>query len=367
MTHFSYFATKMWCVQLVLTFLVAGCHARTTNIINGTDVNFPGKYPWQISLQKHNYHVCGGSVISDQLIVTAGHCVSGTKASDLTVVTGLHDKAGHYGKPVRYTICRIYQHELYNIGVGTFAQDIAIIKLDKKIQMNTFVQKIELDRDGTYDGNSSCVLSGWGYTLEADWEGGSGHTEASVLQETPTRIISNDECKGYMGEDAIYPGVVCVRTGTAGACMGDSGGPLQCRNSETEAYKLVGATSWGSRSCEINGPSMYTRIAYFIDWVDRTMADESQCDSGEDGDGDDYGDYEDACVDRFDDCESDSCGGVMAKFCCKTCQGGGDGGGGTEAGAVCKDKANNCDQLKGLCFLTDVKEKLCKCTCKRGR
>ena len=69
----------------------ATCHTgssfSTARIINGVEV-IPNSWPWIVSLQNYAGHFCGGSVISDQWVVTAAHCCSGFDASDITVVVG---------------------------------------------------------------------------------------------------------------------------------------------------------------------------------------------------------------------------------------------------------------------------------------
>lgn len=44
-------------------------------IIGGADA-LPGQFPYQISLIVNNSHICGGSIIDNQWILTAGHCVA---------------------------------------------------------------------------------------------------------------------------------------------------------------------------------------------------------------------------------------------------------------------------------------------------
>merc|ERR1711944_9916 len=234
---------------------------RVGNIINGKDVDRPGKYPWQGSLQQYEQHICGLSLVAKRWGITAAHCVDGNSASRLTVVFGMHDQQWSYGSPRRYNIKKIHQHERYNQGAGTFPQDIALLEFDEDVEYNEVTQPIALDVNGDYDESSSCIISGWGYTIS-----GGYFQSPSILQETPTDIISNEKCKGRWGASSIYPGVVCLHTGEAGACMGDSGGPLACKNGGGE-YKLVGATSWGSSSCMVSMPSVYTRISYFMDWI----------------------------------------------------------------------------------------------------
>ncbi|CAG0904909.1 unnamed protein product [Cyprideis torosa] len=57
-------------------------------IINGVNA-FLGQIPHQVSLQSSSgSHVCGGSIISQDWIVTAAHCVVGQYLSQMRVVSG---------------------------------------------------------------------------------------------------------------------------------------------------------------------------------------------------------------------------------------------------------------------------------------
>jgi secreted trypsin-like serine protease len=56
---------------------------------------FIGEFPWQISLQlvtaETARHVCGGSVINENWVLTAAHCVYGLSEKMLSVVAGKND------------------------------------------------------------------------------------------------------------------------------------------------------------------------------------------------------------------------------------------------------------------------------------
>lgn len=43
--------------------------------IVGGDIATIGQFPYQVSLQSYNEHICGGSIISSTHILTAAHCV----------------------------------------------------------------------------------------------------------------------------------------------------------------------------------------------------------------------------------------------------------------------------------------------------
>jgi len=47
-----------------------------SRIVGGSAATL-GQWPWQVSLHVQDTHVCGGSIITQQWIVTAAHCVEG--------------------------------------------------------------------------------------------------------------------------------------------------------------------------------------------------------------------------------------------------------------------------------------------------
>merc|ERR1712227_864699 len=261
-TEFTSTQHIMW--KLLLLALLGVCVAdRVPSIINGEDVDYPGKYAWQISLQMYGSHICGGSIVSEHWIMTAGHCVDAA-ASEMSVVVGLHDMRQRYGSPHRHSIKKIHRHASYGVGHGVTPHDIAMIRLNNPITFNEHVQPIPIDTEGDFDSSSECVITGWGYTIE-----GRYFVNPTVLQEAHTSIITNSECKMYWGSRSIYPGQVCLLNGQTGGCMGDSGGPLACRNGNGD-WHLVGVTSWGSAQCDIGMPSVYTRLSYFRQWIHKT-------------------------------------------------------------------------------------------------
>merc|ERR1712117_514875 len=52
------------------------------------------EFPWQISLRNLGSHICGGSIINKNQVITAAHCVEGALPVLDSVVAGAHHRRG---------------------------------------------------------------------------------------------------------------------------------------------------------------------------------------------------------------------------------------------------------------------------------
>ena len=192
------------------------------------------KYEFMVSLQTDGWfggHFCGGSLVREDWVVTAAHCVIGDSPSNIEVVIGLHNVNGTTGQQTR-NVSEIIIHPQYSN--NSLNNDYALLRLSSPI---TDFEPIQLCTDTAHD--EEPVMSttmGWGATS-------SGGSSSSVLLEVDVPI--DDSCGSYSNSD-ITNNMVCAGDGNGGedSCQGDSGGPLIMTNDDGE-YELIGIVSWG--------------------------------------------------------------------------------------------------------------------------
>ncbi|XP_058808152.1 trypsin-1-like [Phymastichus coffea] len=223
-------------------------------IVGGNDAEIT-TYPYQISMQLFGEHLCGGSIIDENYVVTACHCVDDLLPRDITVRAG-SSKIGQGGSV--HEVTKVIRHENYNTNIYSIpSNDVALLKLNEPIHFDDTRQPIDLFKQGEVSapGNMS-VITGWGDT---------GKGISTQLQTVTIPIVDKNLCNNvYKRYGGVPAGEICAGyygIGGKDACIGDSGGPLTING------RLAGIISWGFECGSADYPGVYTEIAYYHDWI----------------------------------------------------------------------------------------------------
>merc|ERR1719339_589101 len=134
--------------------------SQKTKIVGGNEVT-PHSYPWQVGLFIDDMYFCGGSIISEDWILTAAHCMDGANFVD--VVMGAHNiRDDNEPTEVRTTSTDFFTHENWNS--FTLTNDLALIKMPEPITFTPEIQSVCLptytDANGDSGGPMNYVVGG---------------------------------------------------------------------------------------------------------------------------------------------------------------------------------------------------------------
>lgn len=155
--------------------------------------------PYQVSMQYRTYHICGGSIISTTLVLSAAHCVNSVNPWLLTVRLGT-DRLRAGGEVIG--VKNLKTHPLYN--TTSYSYDFSLLQLVKSIKLVPGVKEIislpalnEVVPDG-----APALVTGWGDTKNV--------SESNFfLRGVVIKTISRNTCKlayPYLSEQMICAG-----------------------------------------------------------------------------------------------------------------------------------------------------------------
>lgn len=224
-----------------------------------------GAWPWMVSLHWFNRHVCGGTLIGRDWILTAAHCVYGKNVhvANWRALFGLTAQSESNAPEVQSRLIRrIVIHPWYNR--RTKRADIAMMQLQEPVNFSDHVQPVCLPEPGLDPAPGTvCTISGWGRLQ-------SGGSLPDVLQEALVPLVPLSQCQEQLPQYNITELMMCAgrEEGGVDTCQGDSGGPLMLQRSGH--WTQIGVTSFGVGCGNPLSPGVYARVSAFTSWIAQT-------------------------------------------------------------------------------------------------
>lgn len=255
-------------------------------IVGGDPVPDPNPFVWQVSLQEKGSHICGGSVIDGQWILTAAHCVvqdvGQNQVADLCsaenlaylqanirVVVGVRTLSATTVDHT-FAVAGCIAHPGYD--PNDLVNDIAIIQLATPIpQAEAYLVPLLLNADEQVIATPGAwtTVSGWGNMVPQN-----NQSSPDVLMALDLPLVDQAVCRAVWGAEGvtILDSMVCAGFAAGGksSCQGDSGGPLVIDDGFGN-FVQQGIVSFGPQVCNDAGlPTVYTRVSSYISWLEQT-------------------------------------------------------------------------------------------------
>ncbi|OCT59124.1 serine protease 27 [Xenopus laevis] len=222
-----------------------------------------GQNPWQVILQLPGKRACGGTLVSNNLVLTAAHCVARVNASSVTITLGAYSITGNPDGEVSVPVEKILIFHRYNNSDSPV--DVAIVGLSWNVNFTDFILPACLPTPSTeFLPGHNCKVTEWGQS-----ELHSTNPKPVTLQEVEVQLISVEQCKSFYSQATnnsnITDDMICATDihGGRGACKGDKGAPLVCM--EGKQWYLVGIMTSGY-GCGTGFPGVYISVPAMEKW-----------------------------------------------------------------------------------------------------
>ncbi|XP_072931539.1 venom protease-like [Epargyreus clarus] len=238
------------------------------------------QFPWTAFIKlgfidgnKKNYFVCGGSLISSRIILSAAHCfVYGDSELDEVEVTLAEYDTRTFPRdcvafPGKDTVCidnlripvdTVLIHPTFD--PQYLINDIALVRLVDAVPYTRYIRPICLppvNIDSPQFANLPLATAGWGLNVSV---------QTDIKQFTVVQMVPKNVCKRYYSR--LYDGHLCASgRKSEDTCKGDSGGPLMMMYQGK--YYLAGIVSGKTSAyeCGTPVPSLYTNVFSYLNWI----------------------------------------------------------------------------------------------------
>ncbi|XP_038565942.1 transmembrane protease serine 9-like isoform X2 [Micropterus salmoides] len=227
--------------------VVCGQAPLNSRILGGSTLATAGVWPWMASLQNNGSHVCGGTLVALDFVLSDANCFSSSPIpSEWTVILGRLNQNGSNPFEVELNVTNVTLSNLTG-------SNVAVLRLATRPTLSNHIQPICLDNGQTFTVGSTCWAAGW--------SAGQGGVY-QVLHEFQTTVVN---CG-----NASTSGSICTSFFTLG--QGGSGGPVMCKQGSSWFQAAVLSVENNSTSQTRADPVMvFTKLSRFETFLTQTV------------------------------------------------------------------------------------------------
>jgi secreted trypsin-like serine protease len=233
----------------------ASVSLKSPMIVGGTAVP-NGKYPFVAFVKLYRngkpYAKCGGSLIDQDSVLTAAHCLENTTGA--VVVVGRTDLLRKKNRGQEIGASRPFIHPRYN---GSGGYDAGVLKLRRPAKGIKPIKLATAKQNNLETPGRKLTVAGWGLT------GFNGTHPTNRLRQARVPVVSDRRAESsydaVVGPSGYVPPLMIAAGNSSkeNACVGDSGGPLFDSGSRIQ----VGIVSRGYYKCgTARYPGVYTEV-----------------------------------------------------------------------------------------------------------
>lgn len=275
---------------LISIFCSTHVAAQVRPRVIGGEEAAPNEFPWMVLIHEkilddgvRPSHICGGTLISPEWVLTATHCVN--------TPAGIPERKNPplpFGSPRDYFVSFGSNSSLSGRQVrqvveialpprgNNITHDVALLRLSKPIRGVTPLPWTTLAEKATASGVGTATLIGWGAT-NPDVESIGAGVYPEMLQKAALTVFSDAQCKASLGNVFYADDNLCAAvlasdsqgTGAKDACYGDSGGPLVATIDGT--LKQIGVVSRGFQCASDKYPGIFSEVASYDSFITATL------------------------------------------------------------------------------------------------
>ena len=242
-------------------------------VINGTTTRDPnGARSFVVRIESTEGEICSGTLIAPDLVLSAAHCVM--RPAGYTVISVDRGFRQH-----RTPVIAATMHPDFVPGTTPEEQpgvDLALLKLERPLGADY----VPLDPRGAAAIDTGAAVDIAGFGVVAENRRGS----ARVLRLA--HLVSIGSLQVANRVTVVTDRQRMAETSGAGACLGDSGGPILAGGSG--GYRIVGVVSWSSgalqqgvRRTACGGFTAVTPVAEHAGWISARSAELSRIQVGD--------------------------------------------------------------------------------------